>query len=38
MDKFEGRLPPIVAKHQLYSVVKNKTDVDKGLVSFSLCS
>ncbi len=32
VDKFEGRLPPIVPKHQIYSIVKNKTLADKELV------
>ena len=35
-EKFEGRLPPIVVKHQLYSIVKNRTIVDKELVSILL--
>ncbi|XP_067673643.1 inactive serine/threonine-protein kinase 19-like [Haliotis asinina] len=28
-DKFDDRLPPIIFKHQLYSIVKNRTTVDK---------
>ncbi|CAH1274212.1 STK19 [Branchiostoma lanceolatum] len=28
---YEGRIPPIIMKHQLYSVVKNKTLVDRQL-------
>lgn len=31
VEKFEGRLPPIIVKHQLYSVIKNRTLVDKEL-------
>ncbi|KAK7111982.1 inactive serine/threonine-protein kinase 19-like [Littorina saxatilis] len=31
VEKFEYRLPPIVLKHQLYSVMKNRTLVDKQL-------
>ncbi len=34
VEKFEGRLPPIVHQHQLYSIVKNRTTVDKELVSY----
>ncbi|XP_041364570.1 serine/threonine-protein kinase 19-like [Gigantopelta aegis] len=29
MEKFDDRIPPIVLKHQLYSIVKNRTIVDK---------
>ncbi|KAL5018208.1 hypothetical protein ScPMuIL_003930 [Solemya velum] len=29
MDKFELQIPPIILKHQIYSIVKNKTIVDK---------
>ncbi|XP_076336658.1 winged helix repair factor 1-like [Tachypleus tridentatus] len=29
VESFEGRLPPIIFKHQIYSIVKNKTLVDK---------
>ena len=32
LDKFEHRLPPMVLKHQLYSLNKNRTVVDKELV------
>lgn len=31
VEKFENRLPAIVIKHQLYSIIKNKTLVDKEL-------
>lgn len=33
VEAFEGRLPQIVLRHQLYSVVKNKTQCDKELVN-----
>ena len=36
-DKFEFRIPPIILKHQLYSIVKNRTQVDKELVSLENC-
>lgn len=29
VEKFEGRLPPMMVRHQLYSIVKNRTVVDK---------
>ncbi|XP_013785197.1 serine/threonine-protein kinase 19-like isoform X2 [Limulus polyphemus] len=29
VESFEGRLPPIILKHQIYTIVKNKTLVDK---------
>lgn len=29
VEKFECRLPPIILKHQLYSVISNRTQVDK---------
>ncbi|KAG1649981.1 Serine/threonine-protein kinase 19 [Nymphon striatum] len=31
VESFEGRLPPIIMNHQLYSLVKNKTKCDKEL-------
>ena len=31
-EKFGGRLPPIIMKHQIYSIIKNKTTVDKEVV------
>ncbi|GAB1597258.1 serine/threonine-protein kinase 19-like [Argonauta hians] len=31
LEKFESRLPPVVLKHQVYSIVKNRTLVDKQL-------
>ena len=34
MEKFDDRIPPIVMKHQLYSIVKNRTIVDKQVVRF----
>lgn len=30
-EKFEMRLPPIILKHQLYSIISNKTEVDRHL-------
>jgi len=30
-DKFDGRVPSIILKHQLYSIVTNRTQVDKEL-------
>ncbi|XP_030839811.1 serine/threonine-protein kinase 19 [Strongylocentrotus purpuratus] len=29
VHRFEGRIPPILLKHQLYSVIQNKTQVDR---------
>jgi hypothetical protein len=34
MEKFEGRLPPIILKHQIYGIIKNRTLVDKDVVCF----
>ncbi|XP_062591297.1 inactive serine/threonine-protein kinase 19-like [Saccostrea cucullata] len=31
LDKFEGRLPAVIVKHQLYSLLKDRTAVDKQL-------
>ncbi|KAJ8318464.1 hypothetical protein KUTeg_003555 [Tegillarca granosa] len=31
LEKFEHRLPPIMLKHQLYSLINNRTMVDKQL-------
>ncbi|GAB6029281.1 Serine/threonine-protein kinase 19 [Chamberlinius hualienensis] len=31
VDKLEQRLPPIILKHQLYSLLKNRTTVDRQL-------
>ncbi|XP_014785012.2 uncharacterized protein LOC106879820 [Octopus bimaculoides] len=31
LEKFESRLPPVILKHQVYSIVKNRTLVDKQL-------
>ena len=31
-EKFEQKLPPIVMKHQLYSVIHDKTTTDRELV------
>lgn len=31
--KFNDRVPPIIFKHQLYSVVNNRTQVDRDIVS-----
>lgn len=33
VDKFNSRLPPITFFHQLYSIVKCKTTVDREIVS-----
>jgi len=32
VEKFEGRLPPIILQHQLYAIVSNRTLVDQQLV------
>lgn len=37
MEKFEGRLPPIILKHQIYGIIKNRTLVDKEVVSMIPC-
>lgn len=31
VEKFESRLPPVILKHQVYSIMKNRTLVDKQL-------
>ncbi|XP_014667756.1 PREDICTED: serine/threonine-protein kinase 19-like [Priapulus caudatus] len=31
IDKFEGRLPPIILRHQLYSLSPNRTELDQQL-------
>ena len=31
-EKFEGRLPPILLVHQIYSIIKCKTSVDREIV------
>ena len=33
LDKFEGRLPAIVLRHQLYSLLEDRGLVDRQLVS-----
>ena len=33
LSKFEGKIPAIILKHQIYCVVKDKTLVDRQLVS-----
>ena len=33
LDKFEGKIPAIILKHQIYCVVKDRTLVDRQLVS-----
>lgn len=33
IDAFEGHLPAVLLIHQVYSIVKNKTKVDKEVVS-----
>lgn len=38
LSKFEGKIPAIILKHQLYCVVKDKTLVDRQLVSILLRS
>lgn len=37
IEKFEGRLPPVLLVHQIYSVIKCKTLVDRDVVSTSIC-
>ena len=32
LERFTGRIPAIILKHQLYSVIKDKTVVDRQLV------
>ena len=32
LDVFEQRLPPIIMKHQIYSLVEDKTEVDREIV------
>ena len=32
LDVFEQRLPPIIMKHQIYSLVEDKTVVDREIV------
>jgi hypothetical protein len=32
-EKFEGRLPPVLLVHQIYSIIKCKTLVDRDVVS-----
>ena len=34
LSKFEGKIPAIILKHQIYCVVKDRTLVDRQLVSF----
>ena len=36
LNKFEGKIPAIILKHQIYCVVKDKTLVDRQLVSFTI--
>lgn len=31
-EKFEGRLPPVLLVHQIYSIIKCKTSVDREIV------
>lgn len=33
LERFEGRLPVVIVKHQLYSLINGRTAVDKELVS-----
>jgi hypothetical protein len=32
VEKFEGRLPPVLLVHQIYSIIKCKTSVDREIV------
>ena len=34
LNKFEGKIPAIILKHQIYCVVKDKTLVDRQLVTY----
>jgi hypothetical protein len=34
-EKFEGRLPPVLLVHQIYSIIKCKTSVDREIVSIT---
>lgn len=36
LEKFEGRLPPVFLVHQIYSIIKCKTVVDRDVVSMSI--
>lgn len=36
LERFEGRLPVVTVKHQLYSLISDRTAVDKELVSWFL--
>lgn len=33
LNKFQGKIPAIILKHQIYCVMKDKTLVDRQLVS-----
>ncbi|XP_023227832.1 serine/threonine-protein kinase 19-like [Centruroides sculpturatus] len=33
IEKFDNKLPPIIMKHQIYTLMKNRTEVDKELDS-----
>jgi hypothetical protein len=35
LEKFEGRLPPVLLVHQIYSIIKCKTSVDREIVSIT---
>jgi serine/threonine-protein kinase 19 len=35
VEKFEGKLPPVLLVHQIYSIIKCKTSVDREIVSMS---
>jgi len=34
-EKFEGRLPPVLLVHQIYSIIKCKTSVDREIVGIT---
>jgi len=35
-EKFEGRLPPVLLVHQIYSIIKCKTSVDREIVGITV--
>ena len=37
VEKFQNILPPLVLKHQVYSIIHDKTTVDREIVSY-LCN
>jgi len=34
-EKFEGRLPPVLLVHQIYSIIRCKTSVDREIVGIT---